>query len=156
MTSRRQSAFSVYAETKVDEPIQLENNSKKSNGKHNHNKVKKSQNNHNHIVPSREQHKFMPSNSKDLKAVNAGVAKRKVELNIKKEKNKFAKLPIETINESIKMFNNGKANTNNIKKKAFTPNNTTKPQPIVLSEKDFKKFFKQEIKKETKVIKTIN
>ncbi len=176
MANRRKSAFSVYAETKVrfkflsftfkstinfiylkpEEPQlkvkpHLESNSKKVNQSNS----KKNQNNH--IVPNKEQKtkqlqpkKNLQNNGVNLlKPLNGGVSKRKVELNNKKENNKFAKLPIEEISESIKIFN-GKTNGNNgnLKKKAFTPKDL--PSHVVFTEKEFRKFV-QETKDNSKL-----
>ena len=131
----------------------LESNSKKVNQSNS----KKNQNNH--IVPNKEQKtkQLQPKkNSQNngvnlLKPLNGGVSKRKVELNIKKENNKFSKLPFEDISESIQMFN-GKTNGNigNLKKKAFTLNKDL-PSHVVLTEKEFRKFV-QETKDNSKLI----
>ena len=158
MATKRKSAFSVYAETKAEEPqqsIHLESNSKSNKQKFNpnNNKNKKFHSNQNNrVVPTKKEN----NGNGFSKPLNGGVLKRKVELtNNKKEKNKFAKLPVETINESIKMFANPKhTNGNSISKKnmAFIPNLAVK-QPIVLTEKQFKQLLKQEKNTEIKPAK---
>lgn len=101
-----------------------------------------------------------------LKTKKGGVSKSQVVQDIKKEKKKFHKIPIERVSESIQMFNNNNdnqkktSNGHQYKKKAFAStvypeskfptylaNNlpiTKKLIPQLLTETNFGKIYKAE------------